>query len=179
MKKKGFTLIEVLVTAIIGAIVLLGVSSAIVFGIRITQENYINSRIIQMTSLLESVVKNDIRTNAKLEIPSAGDIFLKIYSSKQGLLYPVVEYKKEGTTFKRGTGDGSSAINNFRNFISSSSDKEKVILDLDFNNTTLDKTDIEYSITIQKLKNSTVVKEIGTGIKTLRNYNCRTKLESI
>ena len=180
MRKKGFTLMEVLVSSIIAAMILAGVASVIILATRLTHENYLKSRVVQLTSHLESVLKNDIRRNAKLENSGLGaDVILAIYSSHQGLLFPVVEYKKVGDMIQRGTGDGNSPINNFKNFISSSTDDEKIIFDLQFKSTSFNKTDIEYSIKIQKLNNSNIVEEIETKKKTLKGYGCRTKLESM
>lgn len=68
MKFKGFTLVEVMVTAVITSLVLMGMSTALIIGTRTSQNSITNTLLTTNGSRFVSRMINDILENADLKV---------------------------------------------------------------------------------------------------------------
>jgi len=67
-KKKGITLVEVLVTSLITGFVLTGLGSSLVIGSGIARESYIESSLTNLGNLIQSRIITDIRNGATVNV---------------------------------------------------------------------------------------------------------------
>ncbi len=162
-RKKGFTLIEVLITSMIGLIVMAGISNYIPLATAIANEVNIETRALNANDILITTVMNDIRKGSWLKSDAIDN--LKIYTAEFSENYPKIVYSTKG-------GDGSNkklikTIQNPENgdFISSSTVIEDLYksLDIEF---VVNKTKAEVSLTVEVeyKKNSLKTKELETTI---------------
>jgi len=90
--RKGFSLVEVLVTSILMAIVLTGVSMVIIISMGLSKEIYAQSSASNDMNFIRSVLMQDVREASKVIVPADGKT-LMVKKSTNGVLNETAKYE--------------------------------------------------------------------------------------